>query len=56
MRVEGGVVIREGAFLKLRSKWCMLIWGRGALIRTWALIQGNTVILTVQIFFEAELT
>ena len=27
----------------------------GALIRTWALIQGNTVILTVQIFFEAEI-
>lgn len=33
----------------------MLIWGRGALIRTWALIQGNTVIFTVQIFFEAEI-
>ena len=29
--------------------------GGGALIRTWALIQGNTVILTVQIFFEAEI-
>ena len=33
----------------------MLIWGRGALIRTWALIKGNTVIPTVQIFFEAEI-
>ena len=33
----------------------MFIWGRGALIRTWALIQGNTVILTVQIFFEIKI-
>ena len=30
------------AFMKLWSKWCMLIWGR-ALIRTWALVQRNTV-------------
>ena len=38
----GGAVIGGVARLKLWSRWCILIWGR-ALIRTWALIQGNMV-------------
>ena len=38
----GGAVIGGVAHLKLWSRWCILIWGR-ALIRTWALIQGNMV-------------
>ena len=39
------------AFMKLWSKWCMLIWGR-ALIRTWALVQGNTVRHLAKDFFK----